>query len=62
MDVLDDAVDDPSGFLAVELHDPQGAELGRSFTLVQLLDDEPTPPASLGDIQVVEGQGRRCCP
>ena len=53
--VLDDAVDDSSPYLAVELYDPQGATLGpqRSVTFA-IDDDEPTPPASLGDLVVRE--------
>jgi hypothetical protein len=62
VELLDDAVDDVSPFLAIELHDPQGAQLARAFTLIQVLDDEPTPPASLGDIQVSEGQGSALLP
>jgi hypothetical protein len=53
--VLDDAVDDSSPYLAVELYDPQGATLGpqRSVTFA-IADDEPTPPASVGDLVVRE--------
>ena len=44
--LLDDAVDDASPFLIVELHDPQGAGLGQRFVQIAINDDEPTPPAS----------------
>ena len=54
--VLDDAVDDGSPFLGVELHDPQGAVLGpQRSTAFAILDDEPTPPASVADVVVPEG-------
>jgi hypothetical protein len=56
--VLDDAVDDDSPFLAVELHDPQGATIGpQRMVAFELADDEPTPPASAADVVVKEGAG-----
>ena len=61
--VLDDAVDDSSPYLAVELYDPQGATLGpqRSVTFA-IDDDEPTPPASLSRRDGERGRAaRRSC-
>lgn len=59
--VADDAVDDPSPFFAVEFASDD-ATLRSAVALVQIVDDDPTPPASAGDIQVVEGQGSALVP
>jgi hypothetical protein len=59
--VLDDAVDDHSGFLAVRFGDPQPGP-GGTVTLVQIVDDEPTPPASVSDVRVAEGAGEAVVP
>jgi hypothetical protein len=54
--VLDDAVDDPSGFLAVWFGEQRPGP-GRTVTLLRTLDDEPTPPASVSDLSVDEDAG-----
>jgi hypothetical protein len=61
--VHDDAVDDNSPLLGVELHDPQGATLGPQRSVAfEIADDEPTPPASLSDVTVREGAGEALVP
>src|SRR5688500_1262580 len=55
--VIDDAVDDHSIFMAVELpgrRTPTGAE---ESMLVLIVDDEPTPPASIASVRVEESAG-----
>lgn len=59
--VLDDAVDDPSGFLAVWFGE-QRAGPGRTVTVLRILDDEPTPAASVADVRVDEGAGEVVVP
>ena len=53
--ILDDAVDDPSGYLDIAFgeEDP----FGGPRTLLKILDDEPTPPASVADVRVSERAG-----
>jgi Calx-beta domain len=60
--ILDDTVDDGSPFFAVEFHDAVGAGLESTRALVEIADDDPTPPASVADVQVVEGQGSALVP
>ena len=60
--LLDDAVDDPSPYLIVELHDPQGAGLGQRYLQIAIHDDEPTPPASVTGVRVAEDAGEAVLP
>jgi hypothetical protein len=60
--VIDDAVDDHSIFMSVELpgrRTPTGAE---ESMLVLIVDDEPTPPASIASVRVEESAGDTVVP
>lgn len=51
--VLDDAVDDPSPFFAVVFG--PGEDPSTPVSLVNIVDDDPTPASSVADVRVAEG-------
>ena len=56
--VLDDSIDDPGGYLGVDISQVEGATTGYApETIVEIKDDEPTPEASISGARVVEGHG-----
>ena len=57
--ILDDAVDDPSGYVEIAYGDDP---LRGARTLLQILDDESTPAASVADVRVEETAGEAVVP
>src|SRR5207247_1144339 len=55
--VIGDAIPEPNGTFSINLSSPVNATIARARGTATILDDDPAPALSIGDLTVREGSG-----